>query len=117
MKTMSVYDWFTYGEVGLSSEALMRFLFKLRDAAKPRIGADHPWDPADLARCRKALEATETTGRIGEAAALSPQWTALVAVWPDLCETMDRECPMWRNGRGVASETYEKMRKALYGVA
>lgn len=107
---MTPQEWFMRGEVGMSSEALIRLLFRQRDPMRLGVAREHPYDPADLRRCRLALEATDTTGRISEAAVLSPTWDALVAAWDDLCKTMDDECPEWRGGGGgAAPKTYEKM--------
>lgn len=112
MGTMTVYDWFTYGDRGMSSEALMRHLFKTPDPLRStRDATAFPYDPDDLRRCRLALEQTGTLARIGEAAAISKTWAALVGKWDVLCATMDEEAPDWRDGKGDAPNTYAMMTK------
>lgn len=104
--------WLATGEQGASSSAIF---FRLT-GARPNSLRDHddplphPHDPDDLRRCRLLLEQVPAfQDRLGEMREVSPVWAALVDSWSDLCETMDAECPQWRDGRGVARETYAKM--------
>lgn len=93
------------GERGTSSETMFA-VFTGGEIKYP----SHPHDPADLRRCRLLLEQVpEFAPRIGEMAAVSPQWAQLVAMWDVLCKTMDAECD-WRNGKGNASKTYAMMK-------
>ena len=104
--------WLATGEQGASSLAIF---FRLTGARPNSLLDDddllsHPLDPGDLRRCRLLLEQVPAfQGRLGEMREVSPVWAALVDSWSDLCETMDAECPQWRDGRGVARETYAKM--------
>ncbi|EQD33596.1 hypothetical protein B1A_18950, partial [mine drainage metagenome] len=67
--------------------------------------------------CRLLLEqAPALQARLGEMRTVSPFWAALVDAWGDLCSTMDAECPAWRDGRGSARKTYDKMHALLERV-
>lgn len=50
--------------------------------------APAPRDASDLRRCVLFLEQTGTTGRIGEAAAMSPAWAAITPRWEELLELL-----------------------------
>lgn len=105
-------EWLATGKHGTSSA----MMFYRLTGVRPNILRDdddpmsHPLDPDDLRRCRLLLEQVPAFyARLDEMRAVSPQWAALVDAWGDLCSTMDAECPAWRDGRGVARETYSKM--------
>jgi hypothetical protein len=109
---ISAIEWFWSGERGASSEAMVTFLFSL-PAYRISDPTAHPYDPADLRRCRLAIEAIGLEDRIGELSQLSPTWAKLVEVWPELCKTMDEEAPKWRGGgRGRCPRTYQMMQDA-----
>lgn len=111
-------------EVGASSAAAAIFTWMtgikldihtgLGGAAMPTA---FPLDPADLRHCRLLLEAVPSFAtRFGAVMAeVSPAWAALVNAWPNLCSTMDQECPTWRkpSGRDACRETYALMREVI----
>lgn len=101
-------QWLREGARGQSSETLCKLFFGLPRSA----GSEHPHDPADLRRCVAFLEATETGSRIGEAAALSPQWAALCARWDEIAGLLGREM---REGPS-APLCYGAMRDILTGA-
>lgn len=111
--TWSIYDWFSFGERGLSSEAMMRHIYKLHDpVCSSHDATAHPYDPADFRRCRLALENTKSEHLLEKCRTLSLVWNELINIWPELCATMDFEAPRWRDGKGKASETLAKMTAA-----
>jgi hypothetical protein len=105
-------EWLATGKHGTSAATIFYRLTGvrpniLRDGEDP---VSHPRDPDDLRRCRLLLEQVPAFRlRLDEMRAVSPHWAALVGAWGDLCATMDAECPQWRDGHGVARETYSKM--------
>ena len=107
-------NWLASGERGASSEALFSRLSGVNCNAPNKPRTDNPYDPADLRRCRLMLEACpELAAKLDEAMDMSPQWAALIRIWPTLCECMDAECPDWRNGRSrAAPTTYKRMQAA-----
>lgn len=107
-------EWLATGNRGLSSEAIFQKLFEVDLDSD----GDHPRDPADLERCRRLLEAVPgLQDRLHEMREVSPQWAGLVDNWKDLCACMDKEAPDWRDRRGAAGETYERMRDILENAA
>lgn len=113
---MNPVQWFTFGERGMSSEAFMRHVYGLHDPTMSTWDRTaHPHDPADLRRCRLAMEETGSEHLLDKARTISKAWDALVTAWPKLCETMDREYPKWRDakGSGKCPETYEMMQATL----
>jgi hypothetical protein len=58
------------------------------------------------------LEATGTADRIGEAAALSPEWASLVDNWPRLAGLLAKE-----SAGASAPETYAAMSELLRPAA
>lgn len=102
-------EWLATGRHGVSSLTIFKQL-----SGKPVTDHEHhPSDPSDLGRCRRLLDQVpEYRSRLGEMAGLSPVWEKLVASWDELCALMDSEAPHWRDGEGVAKETYARM-KAL----
>jgi hypothetical protein len=108
----SILQWFTHGERGASSETIMAHLGACRGPNQH----DTPRDPCDLRRCRIALERTGTESRIGECASISPAWARIVEAWPELCATMDAECPTWPEGHGRAPRTYAMLQTLAQGA-
>ena len=101
--------WLASGERGSSSEAMFSHL----TGVKAGGGLSHPSDPGDLSRCRKLLEQVpELQPLLPNMATLSPAWKDLVYLWDDLCTTMDAEAPRWREGQGMAPETYDMIQRA-----
>ena len=71
-----------------------------------------PADPADLAGCRKLLDAVpEFKARLNEMASASERWGRLITEWDSLCALMDKEAPEWNKAHGTAPETYARMRE------
>lgn len=105
-------EWLTSGRRGVSSETLFS-----RMTGLPVSHRCHPWDPADLDRCRLLLEAVpEWRARIHEMAEESPEWAALVGEWDALCSLMDAEAPRWRHGHGSTPLTYRRMKELIEGA-
>ena len=97
-------QWFEQGDVGMSALALCHHLFCLPE--EPH--SSHPLDPDDLNRCLKFLRAVSAEDRLPEMACVSDDWRRLVAIWPTLVSTFDREQTAGRS----ASETYALMQSA-----
>lgn len=73
-------QWIAGRDTGASSKALWAVMM----GSKPERHA-YPSDGGDLGRCMRLLDAVpEWKPRIGEMAAISPYWAALVAEWPKL---------------------------------
>lgn len=105
-------NWLSTGERGLSSEAIVHHLtgFPINGS----FGCScHPLDPSDFRRCRLLLEAVPALApRLGEMAAVSPTWAALVRAWPEMCACFDQEVPQWRRrGSWQAPKTYALMQQ------
>ena len=110
--------WLAAGERGMSSEALFTRLSGVNctsDASDGVARVDHPYDPADFRRCRLMLEACpELEARLNDAAGMSKEWAALIQAWGTLCDTLDAECPGWRNPyAGSAPKTYSLIKRAI----
>lgn len=107
----ALVKWLATGERGSSSDAIVDHLTGLLGGGK----TSHPWDPADLRRCRLLLKEVPSLAVSFHAKmpTLSPVWARLVAVWDELCATMDQECPEWAAGDGRASQTMRKMKEAI----
>lgn len=107
MNDPKLIDWLLNGERGLSSEAIVSYL--LGFPCKGR-SPSHPYDPDDLRRCRLLLEKVPSVAALfPNMASCSETWGLLVEHWQELCDTMDQECPEWRQGRGSAPKTYTLM--------
>lgn len=109
-------QWLANGQRGLSSNQMFKHLTGIeteRDERR-REEVHFPYDPDDLRRCRLLLErCPELMPALPRMASCSPEWEALVVHWDDLCLTMDREAPNWRNAEGRAAETYKMMKDLL----
>lgn len=82
---LSVVNWLTSGERGISSRTIVCHIWGL---PADSFGDSHPHDPDDLKRCLKLLAASpETKARFSEMQTLSPEWAALVRLW-DALETL-----------------------------
>lgn len=115
-------EWLAKGERGMSSEALFTRLSGIdaRDGRRSmetekRDRVAHPFDPADLRRCRLMLEAIPSLAvKLYQAADLSPEWARLIGRWDDLTALMNTECPTWRDATGQnAAETRALMNTIL----
>lgn len=115
--------WLEYGQQGFS----VCNIFWKTTGYKPDLllainhpEARYPIDPDDLSRCRLLLEQVQTVReRFSVMRDVSPVWDALVEHWDDLCATMDKEAPYWREGKIKAPETYKiscLMKEIFVGV-
>lgn len=107
----ALVEWLAVGERGASADAIVDHLTGLMGGKQ----TFHPWDPADLRRCRLLLNRVPSLATNFHASmpSLSPAWARLVAVWDELCATMDQECPNWATGDGRAPQTMRKMKEAV----
>lgn len=115
---MSTYElsaeavkWLASGERGMSSEAIFERMTGMPVGSS--FGGRRGWapaDPDDLRRCLLLLDAVpEWKTRIAEMADVNRHWRALVAIWPVLVETFEREM---RTTAPNAPITYALMRQA-----
>ncbi len=108
--------WLAIGERGASSDAIAGHL------GGARIGYhdSYPRDPDDLSRCIGLLDDVPGLREgMHRMSGVSPQWSALVAVWPQLEATFRAEVgPKWRDPRTrwKAPKTYAAMRAAIDGA-
>lgn len=111
--TSNIVLWLANGERGVSSNTIFTMLTGIN--ALGDWHSDHPHDPDDLRRCRLLLEQCPQLKNVfPEMAMVSKEWKLLVKHWDSLCETMDIECPEWREKRGSAPKTYAMMKEILY---
>lgn len=112
MMTSNAMLWLANGQRGVSSNTIFTMLTGINALGDWHL--DHPYDPADLKRCRLLLEqCPELQDKFENMATVSETWKLLVKDWDSLCTTMDEECPEWRNGKGVAPKTYAMMKSIL----
>jgi hypothetical protein len=98
--------WLLKGERGLSSNAMVDHIMGMGGTA------DHPYDSADLRRCRLLVEQVLVIRVcLPKMASCSPIWARIVAHWDELCSLMDAESPDWRSGQGSSPKTYELLKK------
>ncbi len=78
--------WLGNYDTGLSSRAILAWMERdTTVAALDGNRMEYPRDPSDLGRCIRLLDIEPSyRGRMGEMAALSPQWARLVAHWAEL---------------------------------
>ena len=112
-------QWLAAGERGMSSEAMFQHLTGIKcvkDSGWRAANSAHPYDPADLRRCRLLLEQVpELQMLLPKMADLSGPWARLIRDWDVICSTMDAEAPDWRNPRraSTASRTRDLIKAAL----
>lgn len=110
--------WLAWGERGKSSEAIFQRMSGVLAPRGDTENKSYPRDAADLARCRKLLEAVpEFAPRIGVMADVSLEWSYLVEQWDELASMMDAEAPDWRLGSGAAQETSQRINEILTAAA
>lgn len=96
---MGLSAWLRCDETGVSSLALHWALRPSYNPPGPSANADHPADPSDFGRCIGLLDAVPAyRDRLHFAAALSPEWSALIEAWAELealyrAEKPSGECP------------------------
>ena len=104
-------EWLHNGERGISSNTMVEQLAGL-PCRQHKWFSSHPRDPADFARCIRLLDAVpELRERLGEMAAVSPEWAALVREWGQLEALFAEECPRWRQGWRSAPRLYARMQE------
>ena len=106
--------WLAHGERGISSETMFTHLTGVNALRGDR--KDHPYDPDDFRRCRLLLEAVpDLQPLLPKMADVSPAWAGLVEAWANICATMDRETPNWRNPKrgDRAPLTYQLIKTAI----
>lgn len=109
--TPEMVEWLANGERGISSDTMFTNLTGIN--AMRRSSQSHPYDPADLRRCRLLLERCPILLlRLHMMRDVSKEWAGLIDQWEVICSSMDDESPKWRDARGSAPKTYELMRKA-----
>lgn len=112
-------NWLATGERGMSSEAMFFHLTGIkcvRDSGARESRTAHPYDPADLRRCRLLLEQVpELQILLPKMASLSKPWARLIRDWDVICSTMDAESPNWRtpNIGEPAPKTYALIKAAI----
>ena len=117
--TQAAYQWLATGARGMSSEAMFQHLTGVhctRDGMWPRGSTAHPYDPADLRRCRLLLEQVpDLQILLPKMATLSEPWARLIRDWDVICSTMDAEAPNWRtpNIGEPAPKTYALIKAAI----
>lgn len=110
--TEAATRWLASGERGNSSETIFTHLTGV-DANRGSRNS-HPYDPADLRRCRLLLEQVpELVPLFHKMSTVSKEWAALVKNWAELCTTMDAEAPNWRTKGERAAKTYELIKQAI----
>lgn len=104
----NILRWLAGGERGLSSEA-MAFVALGEEARRWHQLVHHPLDPPDLQRCLKlVLFAPAVRDAFPAIRALSPQWATVIDHWDELTASLQRECPLGRDG--TAPKTYARMK-------
>lgn len=105
--------WLARGERGLSSEAIVERLTGERIGRSWSSGKDHPYDAGDFGRCMRMLDQHDLAKLVfpGSMVGVSPEWTALDAVWDELTTLYKDEIE-----RGRATRTTERIRKVLDSV-
>ena len=98
--------WLLKGERGPSSDAMVAHIMGLGGTA------DHPYNPANLRRCRLLVEQVPVIEAcLPNMATCSPTWARIVAHWDELCSLMDGEAPDWRSGKGLSPKTHALLKR------
>jgi len=106
---MKVIQWQVSGRVGVSSATMASIALRLK---RPFYGSyfSPPWDPADLTRCMKLVEAIpEIRDHFPVIAEICPKFSPILAHWDELIAMVKRE---WAEG-DRAPETYARMKQLL----
>lgn len=105
-------EWLAGYDTGLSSLAILAWMERdVSIAAMLHNHLRHPSDPADLGRCIRLMDIEPSyRQRIGEMAAVSPQWARLAAHWSEL-EALYYKA----DHQGRAEACYQMMRALIDG--
>jgi hypothetical protein len=100
--------WFAGPDVGLSSKAMAMAALGID------FDPDYPHDPSDFNRCLLLLlHVPEVKPHMHKLAAVSPQWSRLIARWDEIEASFLCEVGLnWSKG-GSAPKTYQLMRDVL----
>jgi hypothetical protein len=112
-----VADWLASDGVGASSMAILNHVGGVDSSECGPLRLDHsssPSDVSDFRRCRLLLECDPAlVERFGGMSVISAAWAALVQRWPELCSSLDAECPTWRDSLGQCPKTESLLREVL----
>jgi hypothetical protein len=101
-------EWLAGGERGVSSNTMFTVLTGVD--ALGTWEQDHPSDPADLLRCLKLLEQVpQLRPLVPNMRHVSPEWAALVDIWPQLTDTLAEELKAGKS----APRTYALIKNAI----
>lgn len=93
--------WVSGNDRGMSSQAIWDHM------ATGECNGDYPYDPADLGRCLRLLEAVpEWKPRIVEMRRYNNMWALYTIYWDELTQLMAEEA-----GAGYAPKTYDRMQE------
>lgn len=105
----SACRWLIGFDRGTSSDTMFSHLAGFSVMQDGFVG-DTPRDAGDFCRCRRLLEQVpEFAARIDELRSISPAWDRIVSQWDALCTLMDTEAPHWRDGKGKAPKTSDRL--------
>ena len=109
-KHPGLLEWFHFGEVGVSSEFIARYL----TGQTIRGSFNDPADPDDFKRCEKLLRAVPSLRKeFPRMAEASTRWEFLVENWEAIAASLEEEIPGIFDGghsSGRAPKTYALMR-------
>lgn len=111
-KDQKLIEWLLSDDTGASSKAIASHM------ALGKSDGSFPWDPSDIGRCFRLLEAVpEWKGRIEEMGVYSKIWALLADQWQEIYNCMESEVGIdWRKGRS-APKTYELMKRVMDGIS
>lgn len=107
-KENKLVEWLLSDHMGASSKAIASHM------ALGKSDGSFPWDPSDIGRCFRLLEAMpEWKARIKEMGVYSKNWELLASNWQEIYNCMEDEVGIdWRKGRS-APRTYELMKRVM----
>ena len=89
-KHAGLLEWFHFGEVGVSSEFIARYL----TGQNTRGGFNDPADPDDFKRCEKLLRAVPSLRKeFQRMREVSTRWEFLVENWDAITASLEDEIP------------------------
>lgn len=109
-KEHKLIEWLLSDDTGASSKAIASHM------ALGNSDGSFPWDPSDIGRCFRLLEAIpEWKSRIEEMGVYSKIWVLLADKWQEIYDCMEDEVGIdWRKGKS-APKTYELMKRVMDG--